>query len=79
MTRKCQICHGLLDKEVNSTVSVIGPEDNLRMNVCGICAASVCEFILEFSDDVKTKFRDQDERWKLDREPWKQKKLEVFA
>jgi hypothetical protein len=42
-----------------------------------ICAAAVEEFILEFMDDVRTGFKDQDEVYRLDRKVYLQRKLEV--
>ena len=42
-----------------------------------MCAAAVDEFILEFMDDVRNGFRDQDEAWKLRKNPHLQRKLEV--
>ncbi len=85
MRVKCQMCHDLLSLPppyepfpVNSLVTVHTPEGTKTWKVDDGCAASVEEFILEFMDDVKTGFKDQDEQWKLRKNPHLQRKLEVF-
>ena len=75
-TKKCDMCGGKLDEEEPKIViSVKGSEELKEWAVGDICAASVKEFILEFQDDVKTYFQDQDEAWKLRHPPYLQRKL----
>ncbi len=84
MNRKCEMCHNLLHfpppwepVPVTSQVIIETPEGTKTWKVDEICAAAVREFILEFMDDVRTGFKDQDEAYKLDRKVYLQKKLEV--
>ena len=51
---------------------------SLDLRLPDLCAAAVDEFILEFMDDVRTGFKNQDEAWKLRKNPHLQKKLEVL-
>ena len=86
MNRKCQMCHNLLHPPppqepvpVTSLVTIETPGGSKSWRIDDICAAAVEEFILEFMDDVRTGFKDQDEAWKPRKEPHLQKKLEVLA
>lgn len=86
MNRKCQMCHNLLHPPppyetvpVTSRIIIETPEREKAYHVDDGCAASVEEFILEFMDDVRTGFRDQDEMWKLRKNPHLQKKLPEVA
>ena len=75
---KCEICKGEFDmgEKPDSKVVIEEPGKTTKWIVCDVCAASVYEFILEYQDDVKTSFRDQDEAWKLRHKPEVQKRLE---
>lgn len=82
MSRKCQMCHNILHGPgvpvpVTSIVTIQTPEGTKAWKIDDICAAAVDEFILEFMDDVRNGFRDQDEAWKLRKNPHLQRKLEV--
>lgn len=77
---QCEICKGNLnDKDpANSRITLEDPDTTSEWTVCDICASAVREFIMEFKDDIETGFKDQDESWKLRKDPSKQKILEVF-
>ena len=82
MSRKCQMCHNILHPPppwepvpVTSKVTVETPEGTKSWRIDDICAAAVEEFILEFMDDVRTGFKDQDEAYRLDRKVYLQRKL----
>ena len=84
MNLKCEMCHNLLHfpppwepVPVTSQVIIETPEGTKTWKVDEICAAAVREFILEFMDDVRTGFKDQDGAYKLDRKVYLQRKLEV--
>ena len=86
MNRKCEMCHNLLHfpppwepTPVTSRITIETPEGTKSWTVDDTCAASVEEFILEFMDDVRTGFKDQDEAWKLRKNPHLQKKLPEVA
>lgn len=81
---KCQMCNGMLEgleeDEPLTKVTFEGPEGEHSIKVGEICAASLAEYILEFREDVKNSFKDQDEKWRLRKRPYLQRKLpEVTA
>jgi hypothetical protein len=60
---------------VLSIVAIQTPTGTREWGVCDVCAAAVQEFILEFSDDVRSEFRNQDETYRLRNRVYLQKKL----
>ena len=82
MNRKCAMCHNLLHPPppldptpVTSRIIIETPEKSRTWKVDDICAAAVEEFILEFMDDVRSEFRNQDETYRLRNRVYLQKKL----
>lgn len=77
--QKCQLCHNILNSPdpapINSVISIQTPDGSKTWKADELCAAAVEEFILEFMDDVRTGFREQDEQWRLRRNRHLQKKL----
>lgn len=71
--------------EANATVTIRMPpgyekriykgKQLYQWEVCDTCAATVQEFIEEFQEDVKTRFKDQEDLWKLRYNPRLQSKL----
>ena len=76
---QCEMCKGRLnDKEpADSKVTIEEPRSTTEWIICDVCAAAVCEFILEFKEDVRRGFKNQDESWKLEKRVYLQQKLEV--
>ena len=78
-TMKCEICKGEFNQgeKPDSRVILEEPGKITKWTVCDVCAAAVYEFILEFKDDIKDGFKNQDDTWKLKNEVFRQRKLEV--
>lgn len=76
---KCEICKGEFNEgeAADSKVIIDEPGKTTKWTVCEFCAAAVYEFILEFKDDIKDGFKNQDDTWKLKKEVYRQRKLEV--
>lgn len=75
---KCEICKGKLNEGgADSKIIIEEPAGITKWAVCDVCSSAVFEFILEFKDDLKNSFKDHDATWKLSKEVYRQRKLEV--
>lgn len=79
MKENCELCHNLLNgpnpDPISSKITIESPKETKTWEVDDGCASTVYEFILEFREDVRTGFRDQDEAWKLKKNPRFQQRL----